>query len=72
MENNEVKEQNCHKGAGKKHRWMMLLCCLLPILAVGFALASGTKLTGNYLMLLICPLMHIGMMFMMGKDKSCH
>ncbi len=64
-------------GHGLKHGLMMMLCCLIPILLIAglplFGLGGGS-LSG--LIFLLCPLMHIGMMFMMMKkgkhSGSCH
>ncbi|MFZ5944896.1 MAG: DUF2933 domain-containing protein [Bacillota bacterium] len=67
-----------NKKHGAFHGLLMLICCLAPILIlVLFApqlknlAAGGTNL--SWLILLLCPIMHIGMMFFM-KDKggSCH
>ena len=82
MEKLKEKSQNGHEGGkkghkgGLKHGLMMILCCLLPILVIaalpllGF---GGGRLSS--LAFLLCPLMHIGMMFMMrrsGHRGSCH
>lgn len=67
------KNQN-HKGMMK--HGMMMLCCLIPILLIAGLPLFGIKggaLSG--LIFLLCPLMHIGMMFMMrknGNKGSCH
>ncbi|PAB58674.1 hypothetical protein CCE28_14115 [Anaeromicrobium sediminis] len=59
-----------------KHGAMMMLCCLLPILVIAglplFGIKGGIL---SSLAFLLCPLLHIGMMFMMmksGKKGSCH
>jgi len=64
-----------HKGI-MKHGLMMMLCCLIPILIIAglplFGIEGGFS---SSLVFLLCPLMHIGMMFMMrknGKESSCH
>lgn len=56
-------------------RWVMLLCCILPMLLVGGFLLGGTKGLasigrngGSLLILLLCPLMHLLMMRGMGHD----
>lgn len=58
------------KGLG---RWLMLLCCLVPVLLVGSLLLGGTKglaasgrSGGSLLILLLCPLLHLFMMRGMG------
>lgn len=71
-----------HKG--KSHGFLMLLCCLIPIIAIlflprlGVGLGLGLGPIGRfapYAMFLICPLMHIGMMRTMSKGnkkEDCH
>ncbi|WBW95019.1 DUF2933 domain-containing protein [Oceanirhabdus sp. W0125-5] len=58
-----------------KFGFMMMLCCLLPIILVGALPLLGIKSASlAFLPFLICPLMHIGMIFMIGKGvkgKSC-
>ena len=59
--------------------WLMVLCCVIPMVLVIFFLAGGIgslsganfKLpSGSWLILLLCPLMHIGMMLFM--KRGCH
>jgi len=65
---------------GKKHGLLMLLCCLIPILAVAFLPRLGVELgpigrLAPYALLLLCPIMHIGMMVFMfkgNKNQDCH
>ena len=81
MEKIHEKKQSCHesdKGGhkmGLKHGLMMILCCMLPILVIAALpfLGLGGGRLASYAFLL-CPLMHIGMMFMMRKSGhgSCH
>ncbi|AOY77764.1 DUF2933 domain-containing protein [Clostridium formicaceticum] len=66
-----------HKG--KNHGILMLLCCLIPLVAILLLPRLGMELgplgrLAPYAIFLICPIMHIGMMvFMMkGKKGSCH
>lgn len=64
-----------HKGK-PKHGLLMILCCMLPILVIGGLPLLGIKGGAlSSLAFLLCPLMHIGMMFMMrrsGHGGSCH
>lgn len=57
-----------------KHRWMMIVCCVLPvILFVAYLLLNGTTGSrGNlfpFLILLMCPLSHLILMPLMGKKR---
>ena len=56
----------------KSHLWIMLLCCLIPV--VGFTAVSFFKVPLSsvllYVLLLLCPLSHILMMKFMGHDHS--
>jgi uncharacterized membrane protein len=60
----------CHKK-GWMHRmghgWMMALCCLLPIGAAFAVQAAGYGSAAGYMMLLLCPVMHLFMMKSMHK-----
>lgn len=79
MENMNNRNNN-DNGGNKgffKHGLMMMLCCLLPVLLIAglplLGIKGGTGL--GSLVFLLCPLMHIGMMFMMrgsNKGGSCH
>ena len=73
-ENNENNENN-NKGH-KGHMLMMLVCCgaplllflVLPLLRGGYASGTGGFLP--LLISLICPIMMIGMMFMMMRGNG--
>ena len=72
-DSNERKD-SCHQPKnghnGIKHALMMALCCLGP-LALAFGLkAAGFGTAAGYLMLLLCPLMHIFMMRDMHKGRD--
>lgn len=64
-------EKDCSKGhAGFKHLGMMLICCLVP-LAAAFALKQfGYSGVASYLVLLLCPIMHLFMMRGMLKNQA--
>ena len=56
----------------KSHMWLMILCCLIPV--VGIVLVAFFKVPLNnvlfYGMILLCPLSHLLMMRFMGHDHS--
>lgn len=84
--NLEKKNQDCSENQNDhgekkglmKHGFMMMLCCLIPIVLIAGLPLFGAKAGGGLssLIFLLCPLMHIGMIFMMRKSgkggSSCH
>ena len=56
----------------KRHIWIMLLCCLIPI--AGIAAISIFKIPANTVLyfglLLLCPLAHFFMMGRMGRHHG--
>jgi hypothetical protein len=79
MSDNHVDQETSHESHSAKHMILMMVCCMLPIIAIVAvaALFPGTSYL-NYLFILICPL---GMALMMlpnllSKKKkskeSCH
>lgn len=63
----------CHKK-GWMHRmghgWMMALCCLLSIGAAFAVQAAGYGSAAGYMMLLLCPVMHLFMMKSMHQKSQ--
>lgn len=64
---------------GKKHGLLMLLCCLIPVILIAFLPRLGINLgpfakLAPFAVFLLCPLMHMGMMFFMvkGNKNDCH
>ncbi len=57
-------------GGGLKHALMMLMCCLAPLGIVLLLKQNGYDGAANYLLLLLCPLMHFFMMRGMGKKHD--
>ena len=67
--NNNNNENN--KKGFLKHGLMMMLCCLLPVILVSLLPILGFKaLALSSLSSLLCPIMMIGMMFMMGRNHK--
>ncbi len=59
------------------HGLLMMACCIVPMLALLAFLPqiknAASGFNWSWLMLLLCPLMHIFMMKgMLGKKESCH
>ena len=70
----EVKKNlSCHGDSGKssmKHMLMMLVCCLLPVGLAVLLNALGYSAIAGYMMLLLCPLLHIAMMKLMSTQEA--
>lgn len=56
----------------KRHIWIMLLCCLLPILGIAaiFIFDIPTTTVIYFGLLLLCPLAHFVMMSQMGHNDD--
>ena len=58
--------QSDHKAgkehSGLKHLGMMLICCLIPLMAAFLLKQMGYSGMASYLVLFLCPLMHLFMM----------
>ncbi|WP_199883769.1 DUF2933 domain-containing protein [Anaerosinus massiliensis] len=68
-ENHATQQQE--NGRGLKHLLMMLACCLAPIGILLLFNISGYTGAANYLVFLLCPLLHILMMKgMLHKKKE--
>ena len=63
-----MEEEGKSKGLGLKHGLLMILCCLIPIMLIGaLPLLGFENMSWSWLIFILCPLMHVGMMFFM-KD----
>ena len=71
-DNGASRSQHNHCGGGAKHMLLMILCCLAPIGLIWVLNQTGYSGNLSYLMLFLCPLMHIVMMRGMkhGKKES--
>lgn len=78
---NQQDEHQGHQhnnGTHSSHKWMMILCCVLPIalVAILFITRSATGSVGSVLplfLVLLCPLSHLILMpLMMRKKKNQH
>lgn len=65
------KNNSRHSGhGGIKHMLMMLACCLVPLALVLILKQSGYNGAAGYLILLVCPLLHLFMMRGMFRKKK--
>jgi len=66
----EKNKSCCSKTKDGKKKKMIMLCCLIPILLVLVLPFIGVKIfSGAWVFFLLCPLLHVGMMFFM-KDHN--
>ncbi len=56
----------------KSHLWIMILCCLIPILALAaiFLFKVPVSSVVFYGLLLLCPISHLLMMKFMGHEHE--
>ncbi len=57
----------------KNHKILMIVCCLIPIAALGIFLILGFNSQAIvFLLILLCPLGHLFLMRGHGKRKDGH
>ncbi len=56
----------------KSHLWIMILCCLIPIVALGAIFLFNVPVSNVvfYGLILLCPVSHLLMMKYMRHDHS--
>ena len=56
----------------KRHIWVMLLCCLLPVIGLGaiFLFKIPANAILYFGLILLCPIAHFFMMGQMGHNHS--
>lgn len=64
--------KNLWQKMKQNHLLMMVLCCLMPIvLIIGYSSLFKNSSNYSWLIILLCPLMHIFMMRGHGQNNSC-
>ena len=62
-----------HIGKHNKHIILMLICCLIPIAGIVILIRYGIVGSwGYYGLILLCPLGHFIMMFLMNHRSETH
>jgi uncharacterized membrane protein len=56
----------------KSHLWIMILCCLIPIIGLAAIFLFNVPVSNVvfYGLILLCPISHLLMMKYMGHDHS--
>lgn len=72
---NSHRDESCHsqpnpKHSGLLHMLMMAVCCLVPLAGALVLSQLGYGNAASFLMLLLCPLMHLFMMRGHGSKKE--
>lgn len=76
-QNDQNHDHHADKSKKNMHNWMMILCCVLPIVLAGILIlggfASGKLGTGLlFLLILLCPLSHMLIMPYMMQRSNKH
>jgi hypothetical protein len=73
--NNRQQDEAGHRHdhgrhSGLKHMALMAACCLVPVAGAVVLSRLGYGSAAGFLMLLLCPLMHVFMMRVHGSKKE--
>ena len=71
-----MQEKSAQSGVSR-HALLMIVCCAVPMLLLTAVVFFGVSLSalGSWAIVLLCPLLHVGMMYWMMRRKgghSCH
>lgn len=69
-QNNNASQENHKCGSGIKHILLMIVCCLAPLGGALLLRQFGYEGAAGYLVLLLCPVMHLFMMRGMEHKKQ--
>ncbi|MER3458965.1 MAG: hypothetical protein C4309_10400 [Chloroflexota bacterium] len=60
--------------ADKRHLWLMLICCLIPITALAVVWLFNISVSGPVLiaLVLLCPLSHLALMGLFMRESREH
>jgi len=59
---------------GKRHLWLMVICCLMPVAALAAVWLFNAPVSGPVLiaLVLLCPLSHLALMRLLMRESRDH